>query len=291
MPDAKKLLALDVFTYAVGKIKTYIADQIGDIEFPEVTMEKLTTADTGYFSTYQLKVGNTAVGDKINIPKDYVLKSVSLNTVATADTPVTGYTVGQKYFDFVFNTKDQTETDTHTYLLAQDLVDVFTGGTGIEVTSANVINLLAQNATSASDANAPDVGGVTKADYVAFKGSLASITAPTETAPTADSGKNETINTKTHTFTTATAGGTAGSSVTVTEYYATYGEAVAADTANNITAKSGLMTGGEKANLAALQSAKSGYDAIVTLLGADVELATTSDIDALFEDEEEQSNG
>lgn len=91
----------------------------------EVTVEKLTTAESGYFSSYVLKQNNVQVGDTINIPKDYLVKSATKGTVTVANNPVTGYVVGDVYLDFVINTKDNSGTDEHLYLLVTDLVDTY----------------------------------------------------------------------------------------------------------------------------------------------------------------------
>ena len=274
MPTQKKLLALDVFTYAVGKIKTYIAEQIGEIDFPDISMEKLSTADTGFFSTYQLTVDGTPVGDKINIPKDYVLKNVTIETVETADVPVAGYKVGQKYFDVEFNTKDQSETSTHTYLLAQELVDLYTQGTGISINANNVISVIAQDGTL-------DVGGISKADYVAFKGAADTFGAAETSDAPATTG-NVTVTTTTVSIPSTDVGGTTTSAAITFKYKdTTYGNATAS-VDGGAAAAAGLMSGADKDNLEALNAAKPDYDAVVTTLGADVELATNSDIDAIF---------
>lgn len=108
--------AIQELAGAVGNANTNLA----------VTVEKATTAETGYAATYVVKQGGTEVGAKINIPKDYLVKSATLETVATADTPYQGAVVGDKYIDFVVNTTDGSETAQHIYLSVNDLVDVYT---------------------------------------------------------------------------------------------------------------------------------------------------------------------
>ena len=88
-----------------------------------VTVEKQSTAESGYAHTYVIKQNNTQVGSKINIPKDFLVKSATLNTCSTANNPVSGYSVGDKYLDFVVNAKDNSATDEHLYVLVSDLVD------------------------------------------------------------------------------------------------------------------------------------------------------------------------
>ena len=90
-----------------------------------ITVEKKTTADSGYIASYVVKQNGAQVGSTINIPKDYLVKSASIGTVSTANNPVTGYVVGNKYLDFVINTKDNSGTDEHLYLLVTDLIDVY----------------------------------------------------------------------------------------------------------------------------------------------------------------------
>lgn len=105
-----------------------------------VTVEQQTTAENGYASTYVVKQNGTQVGVKINIPKDFLVKSASVETVETADSPYQGAVAGEKYIDFVVNTTDASETAQHIYLPVNELVDVYTGGNGIDITSSNVVN-------------------------------------------------------------------------------------------------------------------------------------------------------
>ena len=88
-----------------------------------VTVEKLATAESGYLSSYAVKQNGVQVGNTINIPKDFLVKSGSVKTVSTANNPVSGYKVGDKYIDLVINVKEGTDTDSHIYILVSDLVD------------------------------------------------------------------------------------------------------------------------------------------------------------------------
>ena len=92
----------------------------------EVDVEKQTTAETGYAATYVIKQDGTQVGSKINIPKDFLVKSATLETVSTANSPQQGYAVGDKYLDFVVNTVDDDETAQHIYINVKDLIDTYT---------------------------------------------------------------------------------------------------------------------------------------------------------------------
>lgn len=134
------------------------------------TVAKLATPESGYASTYQLQKNGTAVGANINIPKDYLVKSATLNTCSTADTPVSGYVVGDKYIDFVINTAASDGNVTHLYLLVSDLVDAYTAGNGItisnNVVSAKVVtaNGLTIDATNGISFTHP-TSGVTPGTY------------------------------------------------------------------------------------------------------------------------------
>ena len=111
-------------------------------------IEELGTPTTGYLKTYQLTQHNPSTGADvsvgiINIPKDFLVKSGTVEEVTTADVPYTGAEVGDKYLDFVINTQETaggSETDTHIYIPVKDLVDVYTGSTYITVASDNTIS-------------------------------------------------------------------------------------------------------------------------------------------------------
>lgn len=91
-----------------------------------VAVEKQATAETGFAATYVVKQGGSQVGSKINIPKDFLVKSASMGTVSTADSPQEGFAVGDKYLDFVINTVEGDETPQHIYINVKDLVDTYT---------------------------------------------------------------------------------------------------------------------------------------------------------------------
>ena len=137
--------------------KNYTDEQIAARSANEkVNLIEATTPTSGYLKTYILAAGvdqesevvesgtsKNLIG-KINIPKDFLVKSASVATVSAAGTPYTGAQVGDKYIDFVINTKDTaqgSETDSHIYLPVNDLVDVYTGGNGITVSNSNVISV------------------------------------------------------------------------------------------------------------------------------------------------------
>lgn len=119
----------------------------------EYTIAKLTTAETGYLATYQLQKDGTGVGAKINIPKDYLVKSAAVKTSTGAGDP-SGFDTGVKYIDFTINTYDTQSgsgTESHIYLNVADLVDVYTSGSGendavkIAISSDNKISATVTN--------------------------------------------------------------------------------------------------------------------------------------------------
>ena len=110
------------------------------VEVPEYAIEKQATADEGYAVSYKLKktVGEEVfyVGDVINIPKDMVLQSATIETATEVDKPYTGAVVGDPYIHMVFN--DAAASDI--YVPVKGLVDTYTAGDGIEIVD-NVINV------------------------------------------------------------------------------------------------------------------------------------------------------
>lgn len=117
-------------------------DAVSVHQLNSITIQKLEAATEGYLASYQLYRGETAVGEVINIPKDYLVKSASVKT-AGADDP-SGFAEGTKYIDFIVNTYDTasgTGAESHIYLNVEDLVDVYTGGNGIDISDTNVISV------------------------------------------------------------------------------------------------------------------------------------------------------
>lgn len=143
---------ISAFTNDVGYLT-----QHQSLDGKTVTVEKQSSAESGYAHTYVIKQGGTQVGSKINIPKDFLVKSASVKTVTTADTPVQGYVVGDKYLDFVVNSKDNTATDEHLYVLVSELVDT-------EVDWSNVQNKPSIPSSSSDLSDGSDL--VKKSDVV-----------------------------------------------------------------------------------------------------------------------------
>lgn len=124
---------------------------IGDISAAAVTVEKLATAETGYFATYVVKQNNVQVGASINIPKDFLVKSGSVIDVikynnqyydATDTSHLHPLPVSSEgtYIDFVVNVYSGTATDEHIYINVGDLIDIYTSGDGIDI-SSNAVSI------------------------------------------------------------------------------------------------------------------------------------------------------
>lgn len=96
----------------------------------EVSVSERGTAVQGYLKSYDIYQGDPTdpnnLKGTINIPKDFLVKSASVQTVVTPDVPYEGAEVGDKYIDFVINVKEGTAADEHLYLPVNDLVDVYT---------------------------------------------------------------------------------------------------------------------------------------------------------------------
>ena len=135
--DDSKHIIMEDLTHSmdeVGKRLRGLSTKLNTIETGAqvnvaYTLERLTTPTSGYSATYILKKNGVQEGDAIDIPKDYLVKSGSVETVTTADTPYTGAVAGDKYLDFVVNTAGNDGTATHLYIPVNDLVDVYSNAT------------------------------------------------------------------------------------------------------------------------------------------------------------------
>lgn len=121
--------------------KTALDNLSTNLSGKDVTVEKLGTAESGYIASYVVKQNGSQVGATINIPKDYLVKSATTGTVTTANDPVTGYVVGDRYIDFVINTKDNSGTDEHLYVLVSDLVDEYLADESTLTLSGNTFSV------------------------------------------------------------------------------------------------------------------------------------------------------
>lgn len=108
------------------------------VSVPEYTIEKQSVADEGYAVSYKLKMtvdGEVSyVGDTINVAKDMVLQSASMQFVTEANVPYDGAVVGDPYIDMAFND----ESASHIYIPVKGLVDTYTAGEGIEIVDGKI---------------------------------------------------------------------------------------------------------------------------------------------------------
>lgn len=128
---------LETFQALVTNLKSKYALKT---DVADYGISKVETA-SGYFASYSLTKGGVAVGDTINIPKDYLLRSADVKICTEADNPVTGYVVGDKYIDFAVNTAADDGTVTHLYIKVNDLVSPYSKGNGIDISSSNVVSV------------------------------------------------------------------------------------------------------------------------------------------------------
>lgn len=125
------------------------------------TVRKQAEAESGYAATYQLfsvTAGEdpveTAVGAKINIPKDMVVSGGEVKTVTTADVPYSGAVVGDKYIDLTI----ANAANDHLYIPVKDLVDIYTAGSGLSLTNGEFAVVVNPNNANGLSASANGVG-------------------------------------------------------------------------------------------------------------------------------------
>ena len=256
MYDETKITNLGALKDLATRVKTDFATkkELESVSIPEYTIVKQSAAEAGYLATYYLTKGGEQVGEKINIPKDFLVNSAEILKVETENQPYDGAQVGDLYIDFVINSKGADDTATHIYLPVNELVDAYTSGNGIEVSASNVIS------AKIDSANANGLG-VTASG---FKLDLATATTPGALSA-ADKAKLDSVatgaNKYVHPSYTAKSSGlykvtvddtghvSAASAVTKSDITAlgipaqdtTYGEAT--------TSKAGLMSAADKTKL------------------------------------------
>lgn len=111
---------------------------------PEYSIEKQATAEDGYSASYKLKKTTgeevSYVGDTINIAKDLVLQSATLETVTEDGVPYAEAKVGDPYIKMVFNNEEASNL----YIPVKGLVDTYTAGDGIEIVDNKISVKLAE---------------------------------------------------------------------------------------------------------------------------------------------------
>lgn len=157
-------------------------DASGSIDVPEYAIEKQTAAEDGYAASYRLKktVGDASsyVGDVINIPKDIVLQSATLERANAENVPYIGAAIGDPYIHMVFNDASASAI----YVPVKDLADNYTAGKGIDIIDhtisvkiANEANGLVavDGALSINLATTESAGAMSAADKAALEALIA----------------------------------------------------------------------------------------------------------------------
>lgn len=133
---------------------------------PEFAIERQDLAEDGFAATYKLKrtLGEDVsyVGDAINIPKDLVLQSGSLNVVTVADEPYEGAEIGDPYLDLVLNSAESS----HIYVPVKGLVSP------VEVDPDNAHGLVAVDGKIGIDLATAETAGAMSAEDKAFVDSI-----------------------------------------------------------------------------------------------------------------------
>lgn len=196
--------------YGARALAQEALDAAQAIDVPEYTIAKAETAQEGFLSSYYLTKDGAQVGEYINIPKDYLVKSASIKE-STGDGDASGFPAGTKYIDFVVNTKTGSGTESHIYLNVEDLVDVYTAGNGIDISATNVVSakVVAGNGLSVDAdgikmgaASADAAGAMSAAHYTKLEG--------IESGATKDTITLNGVTTQTPTFYAPATAGTAG---------------------------------------------------------------------------------
>ena len=101
----------------------------------EYSVAEVTPSSDVYVAAYQLAIDGTPSGTKVDIPKDMVVSAATVGTCTVADNPIQGLLVGDKYMDLTIANASQD----HIYFSVSELMDIYTGGTGISVSNSNEV--------------------------------------------------------------------------------------------------------------------------------------------------------
>lgn len=166
----KKLTALELKLKKLGLLAKAYTDAVAAAG--KVNIIEASTADTGYLKTYIFAAGVSQESDvvasgngknligKVNIPKDFLVTAVKRCTVEAGTganegkwmvtkengAAVTPYEAPSSvnaegvWAIFTINVKEGSATDEYLTVNLSELIDVYTGGNGIDVTS-NVITI------------------------------------------------------------------------------------------------------------------------------------------------------
>lgn len=101
----------------------------------EYSVAEVTPSSDVFVAAYQLAIDGVPSGTKVDIPKDMVVSAATVGTCTVADTPIQGLLVGDKYMDLTIANASQD----HIYFSVSELMDIYTGGTGITVSNSNEV--------------------------------------------------------------------------------------------------------------------------------------------------------
>ena len=132
--DGGKLIGVAIAPDATNALKAVDGGLfVPTVVVPEYSIEKQTIAEEGFAATYRLKkmLGEETsyIGDAINIARDLVLKSATLEIVIEDGAPYAEAKVGDPYIVMEFNDVNASAL----YIPVKGLVDVYTAGSGIEI--------------------------------------------------------------------------------------------------------------------------------------------------------------
>lgn len=96
---------------------------VDEVAVPEYSMKKLDEATSGMSASYQLTKDGTGIGAVIDIPKDMMVKSGSVQTYETGSLPA-GVTEAGTYIVLVLNN----EAEDKLYIKVDDLIEYVTSG-------------------------------------------------------------------------------------------------------------------------------------------------------------------
>lgn len=113
-----------------------------------ISLEEGAVSLSSVLKSYVLKQGTREVG-KIDIPKDFLVKSAEVKTVETADVPYAGAQVGDKYIDLEINAKTGSTEDSHIYIQIKDFFVPYKAGVtdtiSVDIGSDNTISAIVRD--------------------------------------------------------------------------------------------------------------------------------------------------
>lgn len=130
--------------YTVKELIIKLLEMLGILNNKKYVIKKEINPDKGFLASYKIYMNDEIVNgsDTINIPKDYLVKSCNLKTCKVTNDPLEGLKIGDKYIDWVINTTNNDDNESHLYLSVNELVDIFTGEKAINVDQyTNIITL------------------------------------------------------------------------------------------------------------------------------------------------------